>query len=222
MSYETRRTSPTRFASFLAVVLMLAACGSPSVPTIVGYKLSGTVMLQTPNGLIPGSHVSVQGPSTRHSAITDARGRYSMYGLAAGVAHVRIDFNVFETIDQDIPIAADTVADFQLIPRPLFALSGRITEMTALGPVPVSDVLVEVFVCSRPNGSRVLKDAVTDADGAYRIAGLCEGPAIVFVLKPGYTYTSPNTPHCDDGHGTECRWTTIAGDTRFDQVLVRK
>lgn len=207
--------------SFLAIVMVLAACGPPTLPTIVGFKLSGTVLLQTPNGLIPGAGVSVQGPSQR-TAITDARGRYSMYGLAEGVAHIRIDFRVFETIEQDIPIAADTVADFQLTPRPLFALSGRITEMTALGPVPVSDVLVEVFFCSRPNGSRELRDAVTDADGAYRIAGLCEGPATVFVLKPGYTYTSPNTPHCDDGHGTECRWATIAGDTRFDQVLVRK
>ena len=205
----------------LAFVTLMAACGPPSVPTIVGYKLSGTVLLQTPNGVVPGAGLKVRETTTRSSAITDARGRYSVYGLAAGVAHIRIDFSVFETIDQDIPIAADTVADFQLTPRPLFTLTGRITEMTALGPVPVPDVLVEVIVCSRSNGSRLLKDAVTDADGAYRIAGLCEGPAIVFVTRAGYEVTSPNVPFCD-GDGAECRWATIAGDTRFDQVLIKK
>jgi CarboxypepD_reg-like domain len=214
MRYEHRIT-------LLAFVALLSACGSPSVPTLVGHRLTGTVMQQTADGLVPRAGVSVQETSHQRGATTDARGRYTIAGLQDGVAHIRIDFSIFEPIERDIQITSDTVADFQLIPRPLFTLSGRITEMTALGPVPVSGAAVEVVFCSRPNGKYELNDAVTDAEGLYRIHGLCEGPAMVFVNKSGYVYTSPNTPHCDDGHGGECRWATIVGDTRFDQVLIR-
>jgi hypothetical protein len=210
-----------RFA-LLAFVPVMAACGSPSAPELVGYRLTGTVLQQTADGMIPRAGIPVQETSQHRGGTTDARGRYTIAGLPTGVAHIRIDFGVFEPIERDIQIASDTVVDLQLIPRPLVTLSGRITEMTAAGPVPVSDVDVGVFFCTRLNGRSEVSDARTDADGVYRIGGICEGPASVFVLKPGYTYTSPDTPPCDDGHGTECRWVTIAGDTRFDQVLVRK
>lgn len=212
----------SRTVSLLAIVLLMAACGSPSEPSSEGYRLTGTVLQETANGMIPRVGIPVQETSQHRGATTDARGRYTIAGLPTGVAHIRIDFGVFEPIERDIQIASDTVVDFQLISRPLVTLSGRITEMTAAGPVPVSDVDVGVFFCTRLNGRSEVSDARTDADGVYRIDGICEGPASVFVNKSGYTSTSPNTPPCDDGHGTECRWVTIKGDTRFDEVLVRK
>jgi hypothetical protein len=211
-------------AVLLVFVTLMAACGSPLEPSPGEYKLTGTVQLQTPDGLVAAAGVTVQETSLRRSVTTDSRGRYSFYGLAAGVAHVRISYYIFDLIDRDVTIASDTVADFQLTTsRRLVMLSGRITEMTSTGPVAVSGVKVEADFCPPlPNGSHQLKDALTDADGNYRIDGLCEGTVVVFVTKAGYENTSPNTPFCDDGHGTECRWVTIAGDTRFDQVLARK
>ena len=211
----------TNRVAVLLFVASMAACGSPSVPTLEGYRLTGTVLQQTADGMIPRAGVTIQETTQQRGGTTDAKGRYTIAGLKAGVVHIRIDFSTFLPVERDIRIDGDTVVDLQLIPRPLVTLSGRITEMRAQGPAPVSDVLVEVIFCSRPNGTYEFRDALTDADGVYRIDGLCEGPAIVFVSKPGYTYTSPNTPHCDDGHGNECRWVTLMGDTRRDEVLVR-
>ena len=209
----------TRVAA-LAFAASMTACGSPSLPTITGHKLSGTVLQQTMDGMMPAVGIPVE-IAGRSKAITDSRGRYSLYGLQNGPIRVRIDFSIFEPIERDIQITSDTVADFQLVARPLMTLSGRITEMTAGGSIPVSGVLVEVINCSRPNGTYQLKDAVTDADGVYRIDGLCEGPAIVYANKSGYTITSANVPHCN-GDGAECRWVTIKGDTRFDVEVGRQ
>jgi hypothetical protein len=208
----------------LALVALTVACGSPLEPSPGQYKLSGTVQLQTPDGLVPAAGITVQETSLHRGAVTDSRGRYTLYGLAAGVAHVHINYYIFDPIDRDVAIDSDTVADFQLaISRRLVTLSGRITETTSTGQVPVPGVSVDAAFCPPlPNGRSEFKGAETDADGNYRIDGLCEGQVVVFVYKTGYDYTSPNTPLCDDGHGTECRWLTIKGDTRFDEVLVKR
>ena len=208
-------------AACLGFVMLMMACGSPTVPTITGHKLSGTVLLQTRDGMVPAVGIPVQEMARHTRAITDSRGRYTLYGLPTGPVRVRIDFSIFEPIERDIQVTSDTVADFQLIPRPLVTLSGRITEMTAAGPIPVSGVQVQVIFCSRPNGEYQYNDAVTDADGAYRMDGLCEGDAIMYAIKSGYTITSANVPHCN-GDGAECRWVMIKGNTRFDVELGRQ
>ena len=206
--------------SFVLAIVLMSACGSPSAPSPGQFKLTGTVQLQTPDGLVPAAGITIQETSLHRNVVTDSRGRYTLYGLTAGVAHVRISYYIFDPIDRDVPIESDTVSDFQLaISRRLVTLSGRITEITSTGQVPVSGVNVDVPFC--PPVTHEFKGAQTDADGNYRIDALCEGTVTVFVYKAGYDYTSPNTPLCDVDTA-ECRWLTIAGDTRFDQVLVRK
>ena len=206
--------------ALLGLWTLTAACGLDG-PTPVFHRLSGTVLLETPNGTAPAPFVRVEETLQRVVTTTDARGRYSFGGLRAGLAHIRISYTTFEQIDRDVQIVSDTVADFQLIPRPLVTLTGRITQMTLEGPVPVPGVEVLVAICPpRPSGAYQLDSALTDADGIYRIERLCEGPTFMFVHKTGYVFTSPNDPFCDD-HGDECRWFTITGDTRFDFVLAK-
>ena len=205
--------------AFVVCVVSMAACGSPTVPTLDGYRLTGTVLQQTAAGMIPRAGITILETTQGRSGVTDARGRYTVPGLKAGVVHIRIDFSVFVPVERDIRIDADTVVDLQLIPKPLFTLSGRITEMTADGPIPVSGVQVGVIHCLRANRVGEVTSGESTADGSYEVRGVCEGQAIVFFYKNGYTYSSPNMPQCDfDG---ECRWVVVTGDTRRDEILVR-
>jgi len=101
---------------------------------------------------------------------------------------------------------------------PVYTLSGVIFETSSAGRLPVSDALVEVGVCA-PNRSSAPARIVstrTDLNGAYRVAEVCSGTAVVWVTKTGYQTSPPE--QCDG----DCLLVRIdAKDTQFDVQLVR-
>ena len=99
----------------------------------------------------------------------------------------------------------------------IYTLAGVISGSTPEGPLPLSDAVVVVGVCPRVNYSpESYMTTVTDADGSYRVQGMCAGVTYVWVSKAGYKTSPPK--QCDG----DCLYATINGDTQFDIELVRQ
>jgi hypothetical protein len=91
-------------------------------------------------------------------------------------------------------------------------LSGVVSEMTPMGPVPVEGVRIYCEPC----GEGTHTDASTDSDGFYSFRGVWVSPGIktpIWVSKKDFLYASGR-----DG------WTEVSvnGDTRFDIQLTRR
>ena len=223
---DARRVSYLPLA--VVAVLITAACG-PTVPTpppgSLGehptYSLSGVVTALTPWGAVPVEDALIEVLDRHVLTLSDRTGRYSFSGLAAGTAAIQVSKWPFETSKQSVDVNRDTILDLQIVQGP-FTLSGRVTEDTPTGSVPISGVDVEAVLCPpQPGGAYTLVPATTDADGFYSITGMCNGLTAVFPRRAGYQL-APTTEKPCDGDGAECRWVTIAGDTRFDIRLVRR
>lgn len=225
-----QREGHARVFLLLTTILLTVRCGgnslsqpSPvptggSAPTRVSGTVLGLVTEQTSAGSTAVPGVSIRDTSRARLAVTGADGRYVL-GLPDGLARIRIEHPDFEPIDRDVTVSGDVRLDLQLVRRTPIALSGRITEVTPDGPRPVAGVDVEVVVCPSgiPGGAYRLAGGETDADGFYRVPGVCDGETAVFVWKPGYYPPERDRP-CE-GDGGDCVWVTIAGNTRRDFVL---
>jgi hypothetical protein len=89
------------------------------------------------------------------------------------------------------------------LPTATSTLSGQVAEMTEAGPVPVAGALVRV-------GSELPlpRDATTDDDGRYVLAGLPDGSVSVTTSKDGYV--------------TDVQTVPLSGDTKLDIRVVRR
>jgi hypothetical protein len=200
----------------------ISACGwGPSEwPPEGVHTLSGTVTEMTPAGVVPVQRLVVIGPRGGYTW-TDSAGRYRFSRVPPGTTSIRVEAGPFEPVTRTVSVSADSVIDLQLVRRPRFTLSGLVTEATADGPVPLAGVDVEVELCPpQMSGGSAFSSARTDAQGFYHVADMCDGRVIAYALKAGYTFADADG--CDDGHFGECRWITIAGDTRFDFRMTRR
>jgi hypothetical protein len=152
---------------------------------------------------------------------TDSAGRYRFTRVPPGTRTITIEAGPFEPVTRTVRVSADSVIDLQLVRRPRFTLSGTVTEATEDGHVPLSGVDVEVELCPpQMSGGTYFVSSRTDAQGFYSVPDMCDGRVFAYASKPGYAFA--DTDGCDDGHFGECRWITIAGDTRFDFRMTRR
>ena len=216
----THRGRVSTFA--LTLIGLGTACdwGPSQWPPEGTYSVLGTVTEVTSAGVTPVRGIYVTG--WRGSTATDSSGRYRFMGVQPGARTFRIEAGPFETITQTVNVTADSVVDFRLVRRPRFTLSGFVTEDTPAGTVPLAGIELEVEFCPPPMAGYDFVPSRTDARGFYSVPDLCEGRTAVFAaLNSAYTYAT-GSDGCDDGHGTECRWAMIAGDTRFDIRLIKR
>ncbi len=134
---------------------------------------------------------------------TDENGAYRLHPLYEGDYFILVRHNGYvEYYNDKGPRDADTVRvaagtetaniDFRIPPAPSAGsiISGTVTD-EATG-APISRALVTLFPAKRPaatnNGqwSRMYYSAYTDADGAYRIAGISTGSYILSFWARGY------------------------------------
>ena len=95
-------------------------------------------------------------------------------------------------------------------PRPTYALSGVVSEVTSDGLVPVEGARVETCDSTSSGcASHMFLTATTDRNGSYRVPGLSLGEQRdIGVSKEGFEASSHRVP--------------INGETRFDVQLVRR
>ncbi|HUP41242.1 MAG TPA: carboxypeptidase regulatory-like domain-containing protein, partial [Vicinamibacterales bacterium] len=105
-------------------------------------------------------------------------------------------------VDVEVRDGALVVNQTATYPPGTPTLSGRVTEMTSTGEVPVAGASVWRSV---PAGGQGI---ATDKHGNYKIAGLIDGTSAVYVSKDGFGAQKTDVP--------------MQGDTRFDVVLVRR
>jgi len=120
-------------------------------------------------------------------------------------AYLTVDYghdNPGTVVDVEIVNGALVVTQSEVFPPGTPTLSGIVTELTPIGPVPLSGVDVYRAVTTG------WRSATTDKDGLYRIPGLIDVTDKVSVSKEGYQSNSQNL--------------TMNGDTRFDVQLVRR
>jgi len=118
-----------------------------------------------------------------------------------------------QTVVGPTPIPAEAPG-----PRPIFALSGIVSEMTANGVAPVEGVTIAVASCVVPLRECAFdKRVTTDAQGSYIVDGMYPGPAGVWLDGTGFRLPDGVMV---DGEGVLT--VMIVGDTRFDIQLVRR
>ena len=195
----------------------ISACDWGPSPLEGTHTVSGTVTELTPAGVAPVRGILVIGAGR---TATDSSGRYRFTRVRPGTWTYKIEAGQFETVTHSVVVSADSVVDFRLVRRPRFTLSGFVTEVTKDGPVPLAGVSVDVELCPpHMSGGSAYASSQTDAQGFYSVPDMCDGRVIAYALKPGYALADTD---CDDGHAGECRWITIAGDTRFDLRMTRR
>ena len=164
------------------IVALSAACGSstspaappPPPPTFV---LTGTVIEVSDAARIPARNVPVEISPTRQTTVTDSSGTFSISGLVEGTYELRVTSLLHEPLSTTVQIQGATRIDLEIVPRPVYAVSGIVSEDTENGPIPVSGVLV--------NNSEIHSSFTTDANGAYRVFAL-RGGAYISFDKSGY------------------------------------
>lgn len=110
--------------------------------------------------------------------------------------------NAGTLVDVQVVGGALVVTQTQMYAPGTFTLSGRVTELTSGGEMPVEGAHVYRLVV---NGWR---EATTDSNGDYSMLGMFASTSKVEASKPGYESSSSDV--------------AIAGDTRFDIRLVRQ
>lgn len=119
-------------------------------------------------------------------------------------AYLTVDYihdNPGTLVDVEIVAGALVVTQTKVFPPGTPTLFGILTELTPMGPVPLSGVNVDRGVTTG------WRSATTDKDGLYSIPGLIDGTETVSLRKEGYQ--------------THSQKLTMNGDTRFDIQLVR-
>jgi len=218
--------------------LVMTACSggnvvpAPTSPTVLAPDPTFTV-----SGVVVGqAGVPVEGVSVRvasKQATTDGSGRYTLlevprsYGAASAVKAG------YAATREILTVSSDTRFDVQLGPRvAIHALSGVVSEMTAIGLIPIEGVLVEEYSCEEvsplpPFFSStcpvvIYQVTTTDKQGRYSFSGLYSGKGnTIGVSKEGFEdpFGISNGP---EGPGANNQAVTIDGNTRFDIQLVRR
>lgn len=193
-----------RVSLVATIVALSVACEGepPTAPTPAPsppmYTLTGTVMEARAEVRTPATNIPVE-ISPTHRTVTDSAGNFSIRGLAEGTYVVHVSAFLYEPLSTTVRIQSDTRVDLEIVPRPVYALSGFVYEDTEDGPLPVSGV--------RVNNSEIHDTATTDAAGAYRVFAL-RGAALISFTKPGYL--------------EQVRSLVMPGDVRLDVKLVRR
>jgi hypothetical protein len=120
-------------------------------------------------------------------------------------AYLTIDYghdNPGTIVDVEVRDRALVVNQTALYPPGTPTLTGRVTEMTATGEVPVAGASVWRSVPAGGQG------VATDKDGNYKISGLIDGTDKVWASKEGYV--------------TQTKDVAMQGDARFDVQLTRR
>jgi len=214
------RHGVTYFAMTLAAAFLMYGCGKGSIggPTPAPTTLSGVVFEVTESGQVTVAGALVRTTNGRGSTYTDRNGRFDL--PATDPMLLEIIKWQFEPAHQSISINGNTVADFQIVRKPLRTVSGFVTEDTETGRLPIEGAAVDIVQCGpdeRGTYSGVF--GTTDADGFYSLANLCDGQTMVSAYKKGYEFAPAADPCISDGY--ECRTLTIDGDTRFDIHLIK-
>jgi len=194
-----------RMILIATIVALSAACGSehvqpPTAPTPQPptFALTGTVMEARAGGRSPAWNVTVE-ISPRHLTLTDRAGNFSIPGLAEGTHVLHVRGFLYEPLSTTVRIQGDTRIDLEIVPLPIYAVSGIVYEETEDGPIPVPGVFV--------NNSDIHDSVRTDASGAYRVLAL-RGVAQISFSKSGYV--------------DQARAVVMEGDVRLDVKLVHR
>jgi hypothetical protein len=139
-----------------------------------GLQLSGRVMQDGK----PVAHtiVTIEKDGLSDAAITQADGRYSIVGIAAGEYRIRADDDVKRTV----VVNHDTVFNIEI---PSVLLGGLVIEDGSAAPLVGASVSIRGI---EPATAAVRSDKVTDHFGRFRLTGLERGDILFCVFKPGY------------------------------------
>ena len=203
--------TPIRPTLIVTIVALSVACGSesPTAPTATtpsppAFTLTGTVMEVRADVRTPARNIAVDISPTYESptswrTVTNSAGHFSIPGLAEGTYVVNVRGWLYEPLSTTVRIQGDTWIDLEIVPLPIYAVSGTVYEDTEDGPIPVPGVYV--------NNSEIHDSGTTDANGAYRVFALRGGASISF-SKNGYV--------------EQAHTIVMESDVRLDVRLVRR
>ena len=185
--------------------VVVAACGSdatpvtPSPPPAATLTLTGRVV-HTPTGTpTVGATVSVTtGANAGRSAQSDTEGRFTLANLQAGTFTIEVAFGLLGTVlRRDVQLTQDSTLEFSWTPPPppVFALSGRVTDISTGAALAGASVAVI-------DGVNTGRGTTTAADGTYRFMDLTFGG---FTLRVRYS-----------GYDSEFRAVRLTSDTALD------
>jgi hypothetical protein len=162
-----------------------AGCSQPSGPSpVVGpplYSVTGVVSEMTSSGPVPVAGIKVEDPVSRNSSSTDGYGQFRL-ALTEGVYALQATGPQFEARSQTVTVAGNIRLDIQMTRRVSFTLSGRVSEDTGDGKVPIEGVEIYCDTCG-PGGHSW---ADTDRDGLFSLFDVAPGNNPIFVRKTGY------------------------------------
>jgi hypothetical protein len=95
----------------------LVAPGPAPAPAVSTYSLTGSVMADTSSGSLPadGAHIEVIfGDSGDLQAVASADGHYSVAGISAGQATIRVNKDGFVPEERQVQMSGDLTLDFNL------------------------------------------------------------------------------------------------------------
>ena len=203
-------TSPTPVA--------VAAPVTPSTHSISGrVSAVSRGVAWTPQTGAAVEGVLVTETNSHQSAITDAKGIFSITGVSGPLSFSVSKSGYFDRHTSTIPAGAGYM-ELRIDPIPTtYTLTGAVFEMTSSGRVPVEGVRIEGSTCDDPS---YCKDQIstTDRNGLYSLT-LYEGRNDLWVSKEGYQ-TDPPVLHAGDYDYNAT--VTLNGDTRFDIQVVRR
>ena len=185
-------------------------------PVFTG-TLSGTIR---DNAAAPVAGASVNvGVDPRNGgtggAQTDAQGRYSIGGLAAGQQSVFVQKPGYIRISATVTIGVDLTKDFTLAPGVI--LGGRTNE---LGVVPLSGVAISVI--SGPNVGTETTSYATGVGGGWTLPPILPGDVTLRASKPGYDSVERTVHASVDTYGIDFALRSSYGSclTSVDPMLV--
>lgn len=189
----------------IAFSTLVVACGSastpvtPSPPPAATFTLTGRVVHAPTGTPTVGATVSVTtGANAGRSAQSDTEGRFTLANVQPGTFTVEVVLSLLGTVlRRDVQLTQDTTLELSWTPPPppVFALSGRVTDLATGAALAGASVAV-IDAVNTGRGT------MTAADGTYRLTDLTFGG---FTLRVRYS-----------GYDSEFRAVRLTGDTTLD------
>jgi len=152
-----------------------------------GISISGKVVDEGGKPAF-GAEVSIEQPRDMHDPFswgsdekdveTDSEGRFSVDGLLAGGALLKIEHSDMIPLTKNIEISANAKPETLYVLKKGLTLVGKVVDRDGL---PISEADVEVTIEDKGSDESYGKNAETGDDGSFRIAGLPAGSVDVAI-----------------------------------------
>lgn len=171
------------YLTALALRALVASAGI--LPAATTGQIAGSVVEQSSGGALAGVLVQLGGPQSA-SATSDAAGAFALGNLAPGAYSAQLSKAGYATASVNATVAVGVTTNLGVISLQLATTTAVVHGTVGDGTTTLPIGGANVAITGGPS-------AVTDASGAYQIAGLAPGSATITVSKTGYQDVTATT-----------------------------